>query len=116
MTERGSATVWVLAAAAALVGASGLAVSIGLVAVDRHRAGGIADEAALAAASRALQGEAAACSAAEAIADASGAHLATCAVAPDHSVRVAVDVRPSGLLSGLPAFRVRARAGPPTAR
>jgi len=72
----------------------------------------VADEAALAAASRLLQGVEAACAAAAQVATVSGAVLVGCRSAAADSVEVVVDVPPTGLLRGLPSARVRARAGP----
>jgi secretion/DNA translocation related TadE-like protein len=110
--ERGSATVWVLALAA-LLGVLGAAVVlVGTAVVARHRASAAADLAALAAAGRAVVGDAGACAAAAWIARADGATLESCAVGADAvaevHVRVPVRLGPFGLAGA----RARARAGP----
>ncbi|MFJ5138087.1 Rv3654c family TadE-like protein [Streptomyces sp. NPDC088707] len=78
--DRGAATVWVAFAACALCVVFGAVLALGQAVAARHRAGGAADLAALAAADRALWGEAEACAAAVRVAAAQGAELVGCAV------------------------------------
>lgn len=87
------------------------------VVVARHRAGRVADLAALAAAQSAVTGATAPCLAAALVTAATGATLASCTVSGDGSVAVVVAVarpRGGGLLRWLGAepARARARAGP----
>jgi secretion/DNA translocation related TadE-like protein len=110
--DTGSATIWVLLAAALLSAVAGLVVVRGLVAVERQRAASVADLAALAAAAHVLDGQSAACARAGAVARASRAQLASCTVDADDSVLVRVLVPPAGPLAGFPPLRVSARAGP----
>ena len=112
MSDEGSGTVWVLVCVLVLALAATVTATRGFVAIERHRAAAVADEAALAAGSRLLEGVAAACAAAARVAAAAGAILVGCSSAPGDSIAVVVDVPPAGLLSGLPSARVRARAGP----
>ncbi|WP_256260164.1 helicase [Streptomyces atratus] len=84
-------------------------LALGQVVAVRHRAGGAADLAALAAADRALQGPGAACGAAEQVAAAQGAVVVRCAVrgeVADVTARVSF---------GPYEPAVRSRAGPPEA-
>ncbi|MFH8621410.1 Rv3654c family TadE-like protein [Streptomyces vietnamensis] len=115
MTERrarrggdcGAATVWAAFAACALCVVFGVVLALGQAVAARHRAGGAADLAALAAADRALWGEAEACAAASRVAAAQGAELARCAVR-DGIAEVAARV-----VRGPYRPEVRSRAGPP---
>ncbi|MFD0021811.1 Rv3654c family TadE-like protein [Streptomyces sp. NPDC058382] len=81
-------------------------LALGQVVVARHRAGGAADLAALAAADRALEGAAVACRAAREVAGAQGAEVVRCAVQGEIA-DVAARVR-----LGPYAPEVRSRAGP----
>ncbi len=86
------------------------------VVVARHRAGRVADLAALAAAQSAVTGATAPCPAAALVTAASGATLEACTVSDDGSVAVVVAVtgpRGGGLLQwlGTEPARARARAG-----
>jgi secretion/DNA translocation related TadE-like protein len=110
--DGGSATVWVLAAMAVLSLASLVVLALGLVAVERYRAGTVADLAALAAAGDAASGPAAACGQARRVATAQRAELVWCQVDGAGTAVVDLLVAPAGPLASLPAFRVRARAGP----
>lgn len=112
MTDEGSGTVWVLVCVLVLAAAATLTATRGFVAIERQHAAAVADEAALAAASRLLDGLGAACAAAAQLTADSGAALVDCRSADADSVEVVVDVPPSGALSGLPSVRIRARAGP----
>ncbi|WP_448625657.1 Rv3654c family TadE-like protein [Geodermatophilus sp. URMC 64] len=115
-SERGSATVWVLALAGVLAAVGLAAVLVGAAVTARHRAGTAADLAALAAALVAAGGEPVACAAAARAAAANGAELTSCTVGGGAVVEltVAVPVR----LGPLGQFRAtgRARAGPVGAR
>ncbi|MBM7807180.1 secretion/DNA translocation related TadE-like protein [Geodermatophilus bullaregiensis] len=80
-------------ALAGVLAAVGLAaVLVGAAVVARHRAGSAADLAALAAASRAVVGDPAACATAGEVAQANGAALTTCAVGDGAVVDVTVEV------------------------
>ncbi|WP_086829969.1 Rv3654c family TadE-like protein [Streptomyces sp. NRRL B-24572] len=105
--DRGAATVWAAFAACALCVVFGVVLALGQAVAARHRAGGAADLAALAAADRALWGEAEACAAASRVAAAQGAELARCAVR-DGIAEVAARV-----VRGPYRPEVRSRAGPP---
>jgi secretion/DNA translocation related TadE-like protein len=110
--ERGSATVWVLALAGVLAVVGAAAVLVAAAVTARHRAGGAADLAALAAAGRAVTGDPDACAAAAEVAHRNGARLATCTVEDGAvaAVTVTVPVRLGPL--GLFEATGRARAGP----
>ncbi|MFJ6012559.1 Rv3654c family TadE-like protein [Streptomyces sp. NPDC092952] len=107
--DRGLATVWVAMTTATLCAVFAVVLALGQVVVVRHRAGGAADLAALAAADRALRGPAEACEAAGRVAAAQGATVVRCSVSgeiADVTARVAF---------GRYAPEVRSRAGPPAA-
>lgn len=113
------ATVWAAVAATALCAVFAALLTMGSVVTARHRAGGAADLAALAAADHALEGERAACDLAGRVARAQGAHLVRCAVRGEVA-DLTVEVPAAGVVAALPAGasgkfvpRVRARAGPP---
>lgn len=103
------ATVWVAMTTAVLFAVFAVVLALGQVVVARHRAGGAADLAALAAADRALQGTEAACRAAEEVAGAQGAMVVRCAVQGEIA-DVTARVR-----FGPYVPTVRSRAGPPEA-
>ncbi|MEU4177477.1 Rv3654c family TadE-like protein [Streptomyces sp. NPDC026589] len=105
--DRGVATVWVAVTVAGLCTVFAVVLALGQAVAARHRAGGAADMAALAAADRALEGTVAACGTARRVALAQGAVLVRCVV---HGEIADVTAR-SGFGPYLPA--VRARAGPP---
>ncbi|MFJ9577436.1 Rv3654c family TadE-like protein [Streptomyces sp. NPDC101191] len=108
--DRGAATVWTAFAACALCMLFGAVLALGQAVTARHRAGGAADLAALAAADRALWGESDACAAATRVAGAQGAALTRCQVREDIAdvtARVAL---------GPWTTEVRSRAGPPDPR
>ncbi|MFD4023026.1 Rv3654c family TadE-like protein [Streptomyces sp. NPDC058576] len=105
--DRGVATVWVAVTAAGLCTVFAVVLALGQAVAARHRAGGAADLAALAAADRALEGAVTACGAARRVAQAQGAVVVRCAV---HGEIADVTAR-SGFGPYLPT--VRARAGPP---
>ncbi|MFF7338765.1 Rv3654c family TadE-like protein [Streptomyces sp. NPDC008163] len=105
--DQGLATVWAAVSTATLCTVFAVVLALGQVVAARHRAGGAADLAALAAADRALQGAGPACASAEEVARAQGAEVVRCAVlgeVADVTARVRF---------GPYAPEVRARAGPP---
>ncbi|MFH9260668.1 Rv3654c family TadE-like protein [Streptomyces globisporus] len=107
--DRGVATVWVAVTAAGLCTVFAVVLVLGQVVAARHRAGGVADLAALAAADRALEGAEAACVAARRVALAQDALVVRCAVQGE----VADVTARAGFGPYQPT--VRARAGPPAA-
>lgn len=105
--DRGAATVWTAFAACALCVVFGAVLALGQAVTARHRAGAAADLAALAAADRALWGEADACAAAGRVAVAQGAALPRCRVREDIAdVTARVTLGPWSV-------EIRSRAGPP---
>ncbi|MFD3536285.1 Rv3654c family TadE-like protein [Streptomyces sp. NPDC058661] len=98
---------WVAFAACALCVVFAAVLALGQAVAARHRAGGAADLAALAAADRALWGEAAACAVAARVATAQRAQLVRCAV------RGEVAEVTARVVSGPYRPEVRSRAGPP---
>ncbi|MER5279510.1 Rv3654c family TadE-like protein [Streptomyces sp. NPDC002809] len=107
--DQGLATVWAAVTTATLCVVFAVILALGQVVVIRHRAGGAADLAALAAADRALEGGAAACRSARAVAAAQGAEVVRCTVQGEVA-DVTARVR-----CGPYASEVRSRAGPPAA-
>ncbi|MFJ2090879.1 Rv3654c family TadE-like protein [Streptomyces sp. NPDC087901] len=107
--DQGLATVWAAVTTATLCVVFAVILALGQVVVVRHRAGGAADLAALAAADRALEGAAAACRSARAVAAAQGAEVVRCTVQGEIA-DVTARVR-----GGPYTSEVRSRAGPPTA-
>ncbi|MBD0838831.1 Rv3654c family TadE-like protein [Streptomyces sp. TRM68416] len=105
-SDRGSATVWSVAALAVLCVVFGVVLALGQAVVTRHRAAGGADLAALAAAYHWAEGPAAACARADRAARAQGTRLVRCALVGDISDVTAASGR------GPFAAEVRARAGP----
>jgi secretion/DNA translocation related TadE-like protein len=109
--DRGSATIWAVAAIAAVLLIVGALVELGAAAVTRHRAESAADLAALAAAGRATPGEGQACTGARWVADRMRVELTSCRlIGWDAEVEVAA--RPPNPLVGLGSATARARAGP----
>ncbi|MFE5257646.1 Rv3654c family TadE-like protein [Streptomyces coelicoflavus] len=106
--DRGSATVWSVAAIAVLSLVFGVVLALGQAVVARHRAAGGADLAALAAADHWAEGGTAACDRADRVARAQGVRLVRCVLTGQVS-----DVTAA---SGREPFtaEVRARAGPAT--
>ncbi|WP_432114359.1 Rv3654c family TadE-like protein [Streptomyces sp. S1] len=98
---------WTAFAACALCVVFGAVLALGQAVAARHRAGGAADLAVLAAADRALWGEAEACAAASRVAGAQGAELVRCAVRGELAEVTARVTR------GPYRPEVRSRAGPP---
>lgn len=104
--DRGSATVWAVMAMAALGLVFGCVLTMGQAVVVRHRAGGAADLAALAAADHWMAGREEACARAARVAAAQDARLVRCAVYGEVS-----DVTAAAGAAPL-TTEVRARAGP----
>ena len=109
--ERGSASILLVALSGLLSVFAALALSVGAVAVARHRAASAADLAALAAAARWAGGQSAACASAGDVARAGGAVLARCRVDGDVAQVLAEAPLPGGL-ARLGVARAAARAGP----
>ncbi|SFE10437.1 helicase/secretion neighborhood TadE-like protein [Blastococcus tunisiensis] len=110
-SERGSATVWVLALGGVLAVIGMAAVLTGAAVVARHRATAAADLAALAGAVRAVQGADACRSAAE-LARANAAELVACVVGDGAVVEVSVSVPVRLGPLGAVSATAHARAGP----
>ncbi|MER5884283.1 Rv3654c family TadE-like protein [Streptomyces sp. NPDC001941] len=104
--QRGAATVWAAVAVSALCAVFAAVLALGQVVAARHRAGGAADLAALAAADRALEGARSACAAAVRVARAQDAWAVRCELRGEIA-EVTVRTR-----FGPYAPRVSARAGP----
>ncbi|MFF1734951.1 Rv3654c family TadE-like protein [Streptomyces sp. NPDC058247] len=104
--DRGSATVWAVMAMAALGLVFGCVLTMGQAVVVRHRAGGAADLAALAAADHWMEGRKEACAHAGRVAAAQDTRLVSCAVYGEVS-----DVTAAAGAAPL-TTEVRARAGP----
>ncbi|WP_306318535.1 MULTISPECIES: Rv3654c family TadE-like protein [unclassified Streptomyces] len=107
-SDRGSATVWVAVAMAAVGVVFGAVLAMGQAVEARHRAGAAADLAALAAADHWTEGRTRACALAERVARAQGAGVVRCVLHGEVSEVTAA--------AGEPGFRseVRARAGAPS--
>ncbi|MEV7426061.1 Rv3654c family TadE-like protein [Streptomyces sp. NPDC091212] len=105
--DRGSATVWVAMAATTMCAVFAVVLAMGQAVAARHRAGAVADLAALAAADHALAGPAEACRRAAEVAAAQGGEVVRCALSGEIS-----DVTARAAF-GPYAPMVRARAGPP---
>ncbi|KAB7847718.1 Rv3654c family TadE-like protein [Streptomyces mobaraensis] len=104
--DRGSASVWTAVAAAALCAVFLALLAMSQAVLARHRAGGAADLAALAAADHALLGPEAACGVARRVADAQRAAVVACEVTGG-TAEVAAEAG-----AGPYTVRVRSRAGP----
>ncbi|MGW0547290.1 Rv3654c family TadE-like protein [Streptomyces altiplanensis] len=104
--DRGSATVWAVVAVAVLGVVFAGALAMGQAALARHRAGGAADLAALAAAAHWMRGQTAACDEAAEVAAAQRTRLISCSVYGEVS-----DVTAEAGAGPYNAA-VRARAGP----
>ncbi|MGW1072421.1 Rv3654c family TadE-like protein [Streptomyces sp. NPDC002537] len=102
------ATVWVALATMAFCVVFAVVLAMGQAVVARHRAGGTADLAALAAADNALRGKEIACGFARRVAAAQRARMVRCAVSGEFA-EVSAEAR-----AGPYAVRARSRAGPAT--
>ncbi|HLU33609.1 MAG TPA: Rv3654c family TadE-like protein [Natronosporangium sp.] len=110
-SDRGAASVWLLAAGLVLVAAGMVGATLGAAQVARHRAQSAADLGALAGAARALAGPAAACArAAEFIAHNDGRLTACTLDGLDLTVTASIPAAPA-VLPGV-AATATARAGP----
>lgn len=109
--DRGAATVWAAFAACALCVVFGAVLALGQAVAARHRAGGAADLAALAAADRAPWGEAEACAVAARVATAQGAELVRCGLGGEIGEIAEVTVR---VVLGPYRPELASRAGPPS--
>ncbi|MFE7748690.1 Rv3654c family TadE-like protein [Streptomyces sp. NPDC057428] len=105
--DQGLATVWAAITTSTLCVVFAVVLALGQAVSARHRAGGAADLAALAAADRALRGSAAACGAAREVAVAQGAELVRCSVQGEIADVIA------RAHFGPYKPEVRSRAGPP---
>ncbi|MFF9122769.1 Rv3654c family TadE-like protein [Streptomyces sp. NPDC014889] len=97
---------WSVGAIAVLCVVFGIGLALGEAVVDRHRAAGAADLAALAAAGHWAEGGTASCDRAEKVARAQGTRLVRCTIVGDTSDVTAAVAR------GPFTAEVRARAGP----
>ncbi|MGA4850341.1 Rv3654c family TadE-like protein [Streptomyces sp. G5(2025)] len=104
--DRGSATVWSAVVMVVLCVVCGAVLAMGQAVVARHRAGGAADLATLAAADRWAAGTSKACAGAERVAAAQGARLVRCAVRGEISEVTA------SASAGPFSVQVNSRAGP----
>ncbi|MCX5411716.1 Rv3654c family TadE-like protein [Streptomyces sp. NBC_00059] len=104
--DQGLATVWVAVTTATLCAVFAMVLALGQAVAARHKAGGAADLAALAAADRALLGAETACGAATKVAVAQGAEVVRCAVQGEIADVTAL------ARFGPYAPEVRSRAGP----
>ena len=109
--ERGSATIWAAGGIAALLVIAAALLELGAAMVTRHRAGGAADLAALAAAEYATEGEPTACARARWVAEGMRVRLMSCRLSGWDAL-VEVSAQPAGPLSRFPAVTAHARAGP----
>ena len=107
--DQGVVTVWVAMTTATLCAVFAVVLALGPAVAARHRAGGAADLAALAAADRALSGAATACEAARRVAGAQGAEVVRCAVQGEIADVTAL------ARFGPYVPQARSRAGPPEA-
>lgn len=109
--DRGSATIWAVAAMAALLAVAVVVLQLGTAVATRHRAEAAADLAALAAASHAVSGPEQACDQARRVVSAMGGELVRCELHGWDAV-VVVSVAGPAVVAELGAARGRARAGP----
>lgn len=110
-SDRGSATLWLLASGLLLLIAALAGAAVGSARVARHQAQVAADLAALAGAARALDGPDAACSRATVIASANGAHITMCTL-DGLDLLVSVTVPVARLPGPARTAQASARAGP----
>ncbi len=110
-TDRGGASVWLLAAGAAVLAIGFGALAVGAAITARHRAAVAADFGALAAAVHASEGSATACVRAAAVVAANRARLVSCRLEGLDAVVIA-RVRPAGIAGLVGEAESAARAGP----
>jgi secretion/DNA translocation related TadE-like protein len=106
--DRGSASLWLLGVALAVLLLAGTVAMAGGLLVARHRAQSAADLGALAGALRAVEGPGVACPAADRIVRANGGRMVACRV---EGLDVVLTVRVAGP-AGWGAAEASARAGP----
>jgi secretion/DNA translocation related TadE-like protein len=111
--DRGVATLWAAGAMSVVLAVMVVGINLGAAASSRHRAEAAADLAALAAASHAGDGEAAACAHGARVAHGMSARLVSCRLA-GWEAAVEIEVRPSLALGSWGVAHGRARAGPVT--
>ena len=109
--DEGVATVMALGIAAVLAVVTVTVASLGMVLVTRHGAESAADLAALAAASRAIEGETTACAVARRTAEAVNVRLVGCHLRDNFDAVVEVAVRAPGKLGALGEVHVTSVAG-----
>jgi secretion/DNA translocation related TadE-like protein len=106
--DSGAATVWAVAAIAAMVVIAGAVFSFGSVVLARQRAANTADLAALAAAGQTDRGSEVACARARSVADGMAVRLLSCRLRQWDAL---VEVE-AGMPGGLGVVSAHARAGP----
>ncbi len=111
VTDRGAASVWLLALGMAVVAVAAFGASVGAAIIARHQAQSAADLGALSAAVHAVEGATAACGHATRVVSANHARLMECRVVGLEAV-VSVRRRAAGLAAALPHASARSRAGP----
>jgi secretion/DNA translocation related TadE-like protein len=111
--DGGVATLWAAGAMSVVLAVMVVGINLGAAASSRHRAEAAADLAALAAASHAGDGEAAACAHGARVAHGMSARLVSCRLA-GWEAAVEIEVRPSLALGSWGVAHGRARAGPVT--
>lgn len=109
--DGGYATVWLVTAIAVVCVAAGVAVSLGVVTLERHRAAAAADAVALKVAMMAVEGPAAACRTGAAIGRLDGAVVTECRLSGSIA-SVEVTIRLPGPFGRFGVATGRARAGP----
>lgn len=109
--DRGAATIWVASGIAALLVIMAVVLEISTATITRHRAGGAADLAALAAAEYALDGQPAACGQARWVAERMRVRLDTCRLAGWNAL-VEVTAQAPGPLARFGPITAHAMAGP----
>jgi secretion/DNA translocation related TadE-like protein len=109
--DRGSATIWILAAGLLTVFVAVAVAAVGAATVARHRAQAAADLAALGGAALAVAGEPAACARATALAADNGGRILSCRL-DGWDLIVSVEVMPAGIAALAGTARASAKAGP----
>jgi secretion/DNA translocation related TadE-like protein len=109
--DKGSATVWTLAAGLVAIMLAALAAAVGAAIVARHRAQSAADLGVLGGAVFAVAGEPAACERAADLVQANGGRLVSCQL-EGWDLVVSVEVRPSRVAAWVGVAQASARAGP----
>lgn len=110
-TDRGSASLWLLALGLALFAASGAGAAVGAAQVASQRAQIAADLGALAGAARAVEGAEAACARAAELAARNDGQITGC-VLEGFTLQITVEVAATGLPGWERSAKASARAGP----